>query len=52
MQQQAQATASSPRDASMFTTTERRARSLRPTVYCPPTHVDECVNDLRAREAE
>lgn len=52
MQQQSQATVSSVRDASMLTTTERRARSLRPTVYCPPSNVDECVNDLRAKEAE
>ena len=30
-------------------TAERRARTLAPTVYCPPTHVEECIEQSQIR---
>jgi hypothetical protein len=31
-------------------TAERRARTLRPTVYCPSTAVEECLRESRTPE--
>lgn len=52
MMQQTRNSASPTRHAPVHTTAERRALALRPTIYCPPSTVEECVRELRDEDVE